>query len=146
MKPPRFDETQLLPLTTDAAIEERIAHLVGRAISRQLWLMFLDQDDLQLPLLIPIDGLPDSPTDDQSAEVLDRVRDVMEQIGATAIVVVLERYGSETLTAQDVEWARSLRRGCLRGGIALRAQLLSHRGGVRWIAQDDIGDVGDGLS
>ena len=138
MKPPSFDDTQNLPLTTDAEIQDRISQLVGRAISRQLWLVFLDDLDLQLPLLIPIEGLPDLPTDEQTGLVLDRVGEVMADIGASAIVTVLERYGPATLAHADVAWAASIRRGCLDRGITLRAQLLSHRSGVRWIAEDDL--------
>ena len=135
---PSFEDTQFLPLDTDAAIEERVADLIGRANQRQLWLLFLDQLELQLPLLIPIDGLPTSPSEEQLAVVLDRVREVMGDIGASSIVVVFERYGPAALTDQDIEWARSLRAGCAASGISLRAELLSHRNGVRWIAADDL--------
>jgi len=135
---PSFEDTQFLPLDTDAAIEERVADLIGRANQRQLWLLFLDELDLQLPLLIPIDGLPTSPSDEQLAAVLEGVREVMGDIGASSIVVVLERYGPATLTDQDIAWARSLRSGCNANGVTLRAQLLSHRSGVRWIAADDL--------
>ena len=64
-----YEETQLLPLTTDQDVERRVADLIGRANSRQLWLLFLDEFDIQLPLLIPIEGLPFEPTDDQAFEL-----------------------------------------------------------------------------
>ena len=143
MKPPDYDDTVLTPLTSDADIQDRVEQLIGRANQRQLWLLFLDELDLQLPLLVPIDGLPTEPSDDQTAQVLDRVREVMGDIGASSLVVVIERYGPATLTPQDVEWARSLRRACDASGVVLRAQLLSHRTGVRWIAADDIGTASD---
>jgi hypothetical protein len=50
---------------------------------------------------------------------------------------MIERYAAATLTIMDAAWARSLRESCERHGIALRAQLLSHRGGVRLIADDE---------
>jgi hypothetical protein len=59
-----YEETQLLPLTTDDQIERRVADLVGRAHTRQLWLLFLDEVDVQLPLLIPLEGLPLEPSHD----------------------------------------------------------------------------------
>lgn len=132
-----YEETQLLPLTTDQDVERRVADLIGRANSRQLWLLFLDEFDIQLPLLIPIEGLPFEPTDDQAVRVVDRVRELMGEIGARSVVTVLERYGPATLTAQDAAWVRSLRRGCADQGVQLRAQLLSHRTGVRWIVDED---------
>jgi hypothetical protein len=135
-----YEETELLPLITDEDIERRVADLIGRANSRQLWLLFLDELDLQLPLLIPIEGLPSEPTDDQAAAVIERVRELMGEIGATSVITVLERYGAATLTAQDAMWVRSLGRGCAERGVTLRAQLLSHRTGVRWIAPEEAGD------
>jgi hypothetical protein len=138
--PVPYEETQLLPLTTDADIETRVADLVGRANSRQLWFLFLDDVDVQLPLLIPVEGLPREPSDDQSANVVDRLGEVMAEIGARSLVTVLERFGGATLTAQDAAWVRSLRRSCADRGIVLRAQLLSHRTGVRWIGAEEAAD------
>jgi sugar phosphate isomerase/epimerase len=134
-----YEETQLLPLVTDQDIERRVADLIGRANSRQLWLFFLDEFDIQLPLLIPIEGLPSEPTEEQADTVLERVREVMGEIGATAVITVLERYGSPALTMQDASWVRALRRGCANRGVTLRAQLLSHRTGVRWIGPEETG-------
>jgi len=138
MNSSHFEETQLQPLATDADILDRVRHVVGRASSRQLWLLFLDDLDVQLPLLIPIEGLPASPGGDETAEILDRVREVMQQIDASSIIVVHERYAGATLTPQDAGWARSLRRGCDDRGVEIRGQLLSYRGGVRWIDSDEI--------
>jgi sugar phosphate isomerase/epimerase len=132
-----YEETQLMPLITDQDVERRVADLIGRANSRQLWLLFLDESDIQLPLLVPIEGLPSEPTDEQADAVLERVREVMGEIGATAVITVLERYGAPSLTMQDAAWVRALRRGCSRRGVTLRAQLLSHRTGVRWIGPEE---------
>ena len=132
-----YEETQTQPLITDEDIERRVADLVGRANSRQLWLMFLDETDVQLPLLVPIEGLPGEPTDEQAGGVIYRVRELMGEIGAASVITVLERYGPPALTAQDAAWVRSLRRACEERGVMLRGQLLSHRTGVRWIAADE---------
>jgi hypothetical protein len=137
MNPPQYEETQLLPLTTDAEIERRVADLVGRANNRQLWLMFLDEFDVQLPVLIPIESLPAEPTDDQTELVVSHVRELMGEIGASSVITVLERYGAAALTAQDAAWSRSLRTSCTQKGVTLRAQLLSHRTGVRWIDESE---------
>lgn len=132
-----YEETQTLPLTTDDDIERRVTELIGRANSRQLWLLFLDEQDIQLPLLIPIDGLPTEPTDEDGGRVVERVRELMGEIGACAVVAVLERYGSASLTAQDAAWIRSLRSACAEKNVALRAQLLSHRTGVRLVTDEE---------
>ena len=135
---PGFDGVQSMPLDTDALIEERVGDLIGRAAARQLWFLFLDELDLQLPLLIPIDGLPFRPDTAQTLEVLERVREVMGDIGASSIVVVFERYGPAALDDRDIEWAKSISTACAECGVELRAELLSHRSGVRWIAADDL--------
>jgi hypothetical protein len=138
--PVPYEETELLPLVTDDDVERRVADQIGRANARQLWLLFLDELDLQLPLLIPVDGLPAQPDGDHSERVIETVRDLMDEIGASSVVVVLERYGPTTLTAQDAAWVRFLRAGFAAAGVTLRAQLLSHRTGVRWIADDEVTD------
>jgi hypothetical protein len=139
MKPPTYEETELMPLVTDAEIERRVADLIGRANSRQLWLLFLDEFAVQLPVLIPIESLPSEPTATEAERVIHRMRELMVEIGASAVVTVLERYGAATLTAQDAAWARALHAACDEQGVALRAQLLSHRTGVRWIVDDEWG-------
>jgi hypothetical protein len=137
MNPIPYDEAHLAPLTTDREIEERVSQLIGRANVRQLWLMFLDSEGVQLPLMIPVDGLPSSPAGDETAHLVARLGEVMVEIGASSIVTVWERYGATRLTAQDAVWARALKSACAEGGVKLRGMLLSHRTGVRWIAQDD---------
>lgn len=128
-----FDHAATRPLTTDALIQQRATELVGRAVRRQLWLFFLDENDVQLPLIVPIDDLPVSPPD----EPMLGIADFADAAGASCIVAVLERYGDDALTSGDKAWARSLREGCGATSIRLRAILLSHRRGVRWVAQDD---------
>ena len=127
----------MIPLRTDTLIEERVSDLIGRANLRQLWLLFLDHNGVQLPLLIPINGLPTRPTEEDTSRVVDNVAEVMGVIGATALVVVWERYGPAHLSDDDTRWVRSLAKACGAVRLPLRAMLLSHRKGVRWIAADD---------
>ena len=128
-----YDHAATQPLSTDALVQQRATELVGRAIRRQLWLFFLDDDDVQLPLVVPIDDLPIAPPDG----VMVAIADLADAVAATSVVAVLERYGSEELTPGDREWARHLRDSCAATSVRLRAILLSHRRGVRWVAEDD---------
>jgi hypothetical protein len=100
-------------------------------------MLFLDDQLVQLPVLLPIDGMPSDPTERATDRVMETVAYLMADIGASSVVLVWERWGPEKLTSQDVAWARSLHSACDAAGITLRAMLLSHRRGVRWIAQDD---------
>lgn len=124
-----FEQAATQRLTTDALIQERATELVGRAVTRQLWLLFLDANDVQLPLIVPLDDLPSMPLGDTEV-----YREIIDACGAASVVAAIERYGEETLTESDRAWARHLRANI---GPVLRGILLSHRLGVRWIAEDD---------
>jgi hypothetical protein len=126
-----FDQASLHPLTTDAQVQLRASQLVGRAVRRQLWIMLLDENDVQLPVIVPIDDLPPAPDGDLPFAY------IVESTGAAAVFVVLERYGGEELTPADRAWAKHVRDGCAAASVRLRGILLSHRRGVRWMAEDD---------
>lgn len=132
---PRPEE--LAPLVTDTDVESRVATLIGRANVRQLWLLFLDEDGVQLPLLLPIDGLPPAPRHADLSSMMTSISQLMANIGASRAVIVWERYGPATLTANDVLWIKALTGSCAAEGVSIRAVLLSYRNGVRWIAPDD---------
>lgn len=126
-----------VPLTSDILIEERVRDLIGRANQRQLWLLFIDERNMQLPLIVPIDQLPSDPDPIATSAVVDNVVQLMDDIGAVGLILVWERYGQSQLNRQDLAWARSLATACVDARVGLRAMLLSHRSGVRWIAPDD---------
>ena len=42
------------PLDTTAALLERFEEFLHRALRRQLWICFLDDDLVQLPLVVPV--------------------------------------------------------------------------------------------
>lgn len=137
MTPARYDEAKLLPLTTSALIEERVADLLGRAIKRQLWLLFLDESGVQLPLLVPLDGLPAVPPDPPDLTLRSMIRHFRETADAHSFIFVLERYADDALTPADIAWARALHRACDEAEVPLSGILVNHKRGVRWVAQDD---------
>jgi hypothetical protein len=130
-------ETHLVPLTSDELIEQRVSDLIGRACRRQLWLLFLDDRDVQVPLLMPTDDYPARPERSHVAELANGIREIMNAANASQLILVWERYAGGDLTAADRAWAQQLQNECTRIGVRVRAQLLSHKRGVRWIAPDD---------
>jgi hypothetical protein len=49
-------------LLTDADVLARVQALVGRAITdRQLWIMFVDGDNRQAPVVMPVSDMPRHP-------------------------------------------------------------------------------------
>ena len=125
------------PLVTDELIERRVRAIVGRACRRQVWMLFLDEDDVQVPLILPMADYPASPGDGNAAIFAERVKDIVEVAGAEQVIFVWERYAGEQLSPVDIDWARHLHEACRAEGVPVRAQLLSHRRGVRWLAPDD---------
>jgi len=124
------------PLTTDDEIVERVGELVGAAIRRQVWLLLLDERDVQLPVLIPVDGLPPWPGDE--GHVFARhVADAVYDTAVARVLVVWERPGRAALDDEDRAWAREIALGFARADLAVRGQLLSHDRGVRWLRPDE---------
>lgn len=132
-----------LPLTTDRAVQQRIADLLQGAIRRQWWTLYLDARDVQLPVIMPMAGYPDRPDEPcgdegTAAQLLaNRLSEIVEQVGAAKVIFVWERPGGAESTRADREWARGLSEACRAAGLSVRAQLILHDGGVRWFAPDD---------
>lgn len=143
MKPPKFDN-RLLPLSTEKQIEERVAALIGRASRRQIWFLFVDEHDDQLPLLIPIEGQPSRPHPRDAERFAALLTDVHERAGARGVIMVIERYGSAELSDSDVEWAKVLHEAAVASGLVMRGVFVSHAKGVRRAAPDDYLFVADG--
>jgi hypothetical protein len=134
------------PLTDDALLQERISFLLRRASTRQLWMMYLDADDVQSEVLMPCSDLPDPatviPTGGRGgrtvAEVLsDRVRGVMSELRVTQVVFVWERPGGPRIEDDERMWARALGAACASRGVRVRGQFALHDSGVRVLAPDD---------
>jgi len=137
MNPPPYDRERLPPLSSPAAIEERVRLLIGRAARRQIWLLFLDDEHRQLPLLVPVQDPPGRPAVDDDRKFAAVLAHVEEQTGARGFVAVLERFGGMTLTPADAAWARVLTEAASLSPLRLHGLLLSHARGVRWMAPDD---------
>ncbi|WP_448005426.1 hypothetical protein [Agromyces bauzanensis] len=137
------DEAARLPITTDREVEERVALLLQHAIRRQWWTLYLDDDDVQLPLLMPMAGYPERPDEPSGDEgtaaqlIAHRLSDIVREVGAAKVVFVWERPGRADSTPADREWARALAEACRTRGVSVRAQLILHSSGVRWFAADD---------
>ena len=128
-----FELARDQPLDSDALIQERVTDLIGGAIRRQLWLLFLAPDEVQLPILAPCSDLPTMPPQ----VPLAILRELADACDAASIIAVLERTGDALLTEPDRAWARYLSESSRAVGVPLRAILLSHSHGVRWVAEDD---------
>ncbi|WP_394771270.1 hypothetical protein [Lacisediminihabitans sp.] len=109
---------------------------MGRACRRQLWFLFLDEHQVQLPLIIPVGDPPTRP--DASVSTLAAgISAAMESVDAASVIVVIERFADQAVTPADTAWARAIDEQFGERGVRVRGFLLSHRRGVRWLAPDD---------
>jgi hypothetical protein len=127
----------LPPLTTDEEVLARVRTLVGTAAAEQLWILFVDGDGRQSPVLVPIAGVPRRPEPRGLAGLARVLRGLRHELvterGPGAVVVTRERTGADAVLDADREWAAALAEVCRSAGVALRATVLSTPGGVRWL-------------
>ena len=137
MQPLSAAEAEYLPISSDSDIEGRVGSLIGRARGRSLWMLFLTTEDIQLPLMIPLADYPSCPGPESAAQLGFALRQSVDVAGAAKVVLVWERCQGRNLTATDKAWARAAVEACRHARVPLRAQLVSHREGIRWLAPDD---------
>lgn len=86
----------------------RVRTLVPVAVRRQLWTLFLDSDDVQLPLMVPLDGVPEYPDRVGVERWGDALDEVAAEFGVSAVVFVLERPGPSSPSGSDLAWRAAL--------------------------------------
>jgi hypothetical protein len=125
-------------LITDADVLQRVEQLVGRAtVARQLWVMFVDGDGRQAPVVMPISDIPLRPEGRVIANLASVLAglcaDLTTDAGGGTVILTLERLGRDAVLAVDRQWAAALREACDRAGAVLRGVYLSTSGGVHRI-------------
>jgi hypothetical protein len=125
-------------LLTDADVLARVSALVGTAcVDRQLWLMFVDGDGRQTPVVMPVSDVPHRPLPHLLhglTEVLRGLRgDLATDLGPGSVILTLERRGPVRPTPRDRDWSAALVRVCATAEIGLRGVFLSSDAGVRRI-------------
>ena len=125
-------------LLTDADVLQRVEQLVGRAtVARQLWVMFVDGDGKQAPVIMPISDLPLRPEarviDNLAAVLAGMCDDLTTEVGSGTVILTLERIGRDAVLPVDRQWAAALQEACVRAGATLRGVYVSTSGGVHRI-------------
>ncbi|WP_029144506.1 hypothetical protein [Microbacterium luticocti] len=130
------------PLTDDILLTERVTFLLERANIRQFWMMFLDERDVQAPVVMPCADLPADPDQAEgganAARLLaQNIAALMAEFGFAQAVFAWERPGGPRVGDEERAWARALGAACATEGVRVRAQFLVHDRGVRVLAPDD---------
>ena len=126
--PDRLLELGHAPLDDGLSLLDRARTLVGRGLVRRIWLLLLDDERRQLPLLPQIDGLPVSP----DAGTASTLRTLLDRLGehAAHVAIVLERPGGAEPEPDDLAWADAIARASRGADAAVVGVLLAHGRGV----------------
>jgi hypothetical protein len=137
MSTPRFEDIADVSLADDEVLLERVRDLVAGAYRRQLWLLFLDDEHRQLPIVLPHD-VPGSPNRGHRTGFRPFIAGLVGELRPASIVVVLERPGRDELKRGDREWFAVVDDACRAAGVVRRGPILAHDDGFRWIAAEDL--------
>lgn len=127
------------PLDTDDDILYAAESLIGRAMRREPALRFIALDERQRASrrLLGLYGQPEM--DDQLADGVARwVDGCADVVAIDRLIAVWQRRGSDQFDDAELQWMRAVGRALHERGYPVRAWLLSHSRGLRWVAVDDL--------
>jgi len=108
---PTAAELPELPVRSRAEILARVESIVERACRRQLWFLFFDAGDCQLPALVPMDiparpepAGPGASTEREVAAIASLLDEITDTTDAAWLVLVYERPGAAALRPEDSAW------------------------------------------
>lgn len=130
------------PLVTDHDVLRRVDRLLDPDSRRQrsVWLMFLSGEGTQLPVVFPIDDVPERPDPQLVGNMCHMIADVLADAAPEgSAVITLTRPGSETVDDTDRYWFRNLYGAAREQGAPIRMLCLATQAGVRQLTLDDAG-------
>jgi len=117
--------TEAPALLTDADMLARVRQLVGTAVTdRQLWIMFVDRDGRQSPVVVPVSDLPRSPEPDMVHGLTNLLDGMRAELGNGSAILVIERLGPDVVMTTDRAWAGTFAVCCRQAGLGLRGVFL----------------------
>lgn len=122
-----------VPLRTDGDVLRRIDLLIDQDARqlRSIWLLFVSASGVQLPVVVPIDGVPEHPDLTTARSLCWVVAEALrENVPGGHAVVVLTRPGAGTADDTDLDWAATLHRAACDRGASLRMVCLATPSGV----------------
>ncbi|GAA3339063.1 hypothetical protein GCM10017714_13000 [Curtobacterium pusillum] len=128
---------------TDDDVVDLVADLVERPITRQCWVLFLDERAVPVSFVMPISDLPWQP-DEHVEDFAALVADVLVQVAATEVVLVWERPGESRLFPVDWEWVDACACAFEERHVRLRAQVAVHTGGIAIVSLDEVDEADHG--
>ncbi len=125
---PHYDDIRHRPILTDDDAVRLLGPLLGTAIRRQVWVMFLDERARPLPLLMPMTLAVRPGTIALSLGLF--LAEIGRAEGAGGVVVAFERRGGAAIREADRAWLRAIRFACVASGLPFRGPVLCHSSGL----------------
>src|SRR5215469_109084 len=122
-----------VPLRTDEDVLRRIDLLVDQDArqERSIWLLFLSASGVQLPVVVPIDGVPERPDLTTARSLCWVIAEALrDNVPGGHAIVVLIRPGAGPAGDADQDWATTLHRAARDRGASLRLVCLATPSGV----------------
>lgn len=130
------------PLTTDAAVIDSVARLIDQDARsrRSAWLIFLDRDAVIMPVVAPVDDVPERPAPEEIDSMCQMISDVLAYADRDgSAVVALTRPGPATPEGSDRYWCNALHEWARANEVPLRMVCLLTPDGVGQLIADDVG-------
>lgn len=127
-------ELLAVPVVTDADVLARVAAIIEPAARRQrsLWLFFLERDNTQANLVVPIDDVPARPEGAVLANVCYVASESVAQAPRVlSVIIALSRPGTIRRTESDRHILRALQHGAAKHATPVRMLVLATPEGVR---------------
>jgi hypothetical protein len=136
-----------VPLRTDEDVLRRIDLLIDQDArqARSIWLLFLSATGVQLPVVVPIDGVPERPDLTTARSLCWVIAEALRHnVPGGYAVVVLTRPGAGLANDADLDWAATLDRAAGDRGASLRMVCLAAPSGVWRLSTTSPGERGPG--
>lgn len=118
------------PVVDVGDLVARVDELLPVAIRPQLWALFFDADCIQLPMMVPLEGIPAHPSPAAVEAWGSALGAVVAEFEVAWIAFVVERPGAASTTGSDAAWCRSLLQLRESQGLAVRHVLGCSDAGV----------------
>ena len=122
-----------VPLRSDEDVLRRIDLLVDQDARqwRSIWLLFVSASGVQLPVVVPIDGVPAYPDQTTARSLCWVIAEALRNnVPGGHAVVVLTRPGAGPADDADRDWATTLHRAAGDRGASIRMVCLATPAGV----------------
>jgi hypothetical protein len=120
------------PLADDAALLAfaRFLHDGVTPRNRTLWFVMLDRERRPLPVIVPIDHVPDEPEALLVSNLGQAWQEILRDEPGASLLLMLERPGPATGSSDDLAWRAALEAAAVGHGLVLAAFFLATADGV----------------